>query len=82
MAGLGLLVLAMVALLSLIGGPVALAGAFGPPAVGVVVTIVGVVLAGLALWGWFARRRAHARRVEWLLEVAGPRAQPDGSLEG
>lgn len=74
MAGFGLLVLAVVALLTLIGGPVALAQGFGPPAVGVVVTIVGVVLAVLAWWLWSARRRAHARRVEWLIGAAGERA--------
>lgn len=73
MTGFALFVLGMVAMLAVIGGPVALAGSFGPPVVGIIATVVGVVLAALALWGWFARRRAHARRVEWLLEVAGAR---------
>ena len=73
MAGLALLVLGMVALLAAIGGPVALAGSYGPPVLGIVATIVGVVLGVAALWVWFARRRAYARRVEWLLEVAGAR---------
>ena len=75
MAGLALLVLGMVALLAVIGGPVALAGSYAAPAVGIAATIVGVVLGGVALWLWFARRRAYARRVEWLLEVAGPRVR-------
>lgn len=75
MAGLALLVLGMVALLAVIGGPVALAGSYAAPAIGIVATIVGVVLGGVALWLWFARRRAYARRVEWLLEVAGPRVR-------
>jgi hypothetical protein len=73
MAGLALLVLGMVALLAAIGGPVALAGSYGPPVLGIVATLVGVVLGVAALWVWFARRRAYARRVEWLLEVAGAR---------
>lgn len=74
MAGFGLLVLAVVALFALIGGPVALAQGFGPPAVGIVVAIVGVALGVLAWWLWSARRRAHARRVEWLIGAAGERA--------
>ena len=81
MTGFGLLVLAMAAMGAAIGGPVALAGEYGPPVAGIIVTIVGVVLAGLALWGWFARRRAHARRIEWLLEVAGARVQGGGLPE-
>lgn len=73
MTGFALFVVGMVAMLTVVGGPVALFGGFGPPAIGAVVTVVGLVLSALALWGWFARRRAHARRVEWLLEVAGER---------
>ncbi|AYF98950.1 hypothetical protein [Protaetiibacter intestinalis] len=86
MAGVGLFVLGMVALLAVIGGPVALARGYGPPAVGVLVTIAGVVLGVVALWGWFSRRRAHRRRVEWLIEVAGERATggqaPDAPFTG
>jgi hypothetical protein len=68
--------------LAVIGGPVALAGAYAPWFVGVIATAIGVVLGGVALWAWFARRRAYARRVEWLLEVAGARVTGDNSLAG
>ncbi len=71
MLSLALLVLGVVALLTVIGGPLALMQGYGPVGVGIVVTIAGVGLAALAVWAWYARRRAHARRVEWLLEVAG-----------
>lgn len=73
LAGLGLFVFGMVAMVTVIGGPVALFGDFGAPLVGGVLTVIGLVLSGAGLWGWFARRRAHARRIEWLLEVAGER---------
>ncbi len=75
MAGLGLFVLGMVGILFLIGGPVALVQGYGPVVLGVLATIVGVVTCAAALWGWSRRRRAHARRVEWLVEVAGERAR-------
>ncbi|MBN9141863.1 MAG: hypothetical protein J0H23_13665 [Micrococcales bacterium] len=74
MAGLGLLVLGMVALMTVIGGPVALAQGYGPPWVGIVVTIAGAALGALALWLWLRRRRAHSSRVEWLIGVAGEQA--------
>jgi hypothetical protein len=82
LGSLGLLVLGMMALLAVIGGPVALAGAYAPWFVGVIATAIGVVLGGVALWAWFARRRAYARRIEWLLEVAGRRVSDDNSLAG
>ncbi len=75
MTGLALFVLAMAAFVTVVGGPVALAQGYGPAAVGVIATIVGLGLCGLALWGWIARRRAHTRRVEWLVEVAGERVR-------
>ncbi|QNO36489.1 hypothetical protein H4J02_08090 [Protaetiibacter sp. SSC-01] len=75
MGAVGLMVLAIVAFFAVIGGPVALAQGYGPVPVGVAATIVGVALSALALWGWIARRRAHARRVEWLVEAAGERAR-------
>jgi hypothetical protein len=82
MGGLALLVLGMLAMVAVVGGPVALAGSYAPPVVGVVATVIGVMLGGVALWAWFARRRAYARRVEWLLEVAGARVTGDNSLAG
>lgn len=73
-AGLGLLVLGVVAILAFVGGLVALTQGVAAPAVGTIVTAVGGLLGAGALWLWFARRRAYSLRVEWLLEVAGPRA--------
>lgn len=73
LTGLGMFVAGMVAMVAIVGGPVALFGGFGPALIGGIVTVVGVGLSALLLWGWFARRRALARRVEWLLEVAGER---------
>ncbi|PZQ87830.1 MAG: hypothetical protein DI534_13720 [Leifsonia xyli] len=80
MAGFGLFVLGMLALMAVVGGPVALAQGFGPPAVGIVVTIAGALAAGAGLWAWLARRRAHARRVEWLIGVAGEQAAAGPAL--
>lgn len=83
MAGLALLVLGMAALFAVIGGAVAIVDSNGPVVVGVGAVVVGLVLGALALWAWFARRRAYARRVEWLLEVAGARMhETDDPLAG
>lgn len=83
MAGLALLVLGMAALFAVIGGAVAIVDSNGPVVVGVGAVVVGLVLGVLALWAWFARRRAYARRVEWLLEVAGARVhETDDPLAG
>jgi hypothetical protein len=81
MTGFALLLLAMVAMLTVIGGPVALVQNVVPPIVGIVVTVAGAALCALALWAWFARRRAHARRVEWLVGVAGARAEGGGAFD-
>lgn len=75
MTGLALLVLGMIAFVAVVGGPIILIQGEGPVVLGIVMTIVGVGLCTLALWAWFARRRAHSRRVEWLVEAAGERAR-------
>ncbi|RQP13119.1 MAG: hypothetical protein EAS51_00635 [Microbacteriaceae bacterium] len=75
MLGLALLVLGMIAFVAVVGGPIILIQGEGPVVLGIVMTIVGVGLCTLALWAWFARRRAHSRRVEWLVEAAGERAR-------
>lgn len=82
MAGLGMFVGGMLALVLVIGGPVLLAQEVAPAAVGILVTVLGAALSAVGIWGWYARRTARARRVAWLVEAAGARVTDAASSDG
>lgn|GEM_PF-2111132 len=79
MTSFALLVIGVVALFVLIAGPMLLVSSDAPISVGIAVTAVGVALSVGGIWGWVARRRARAHRVEWLVGAVGPRVTRSGS---